>query len=175
MSQHNKTAIVLVGLAVIFLFAAGVCYPNAHSKIKPIERAISFTSIIDRLDEAVIVIDSNGNIELFSHGASRLLGVRSEDVLHKSFLWMMDDSIRDFHDKMFREKTINIDGKTMCTAASVHRWDHSKFKAMIRVKGVSLDDGKERGYFIHVIEAGKEVGMQSLPQESITPAVIPQP
>ena len=59
-------------------------------------------SILDTAADAIVVIDQNGIVQLFSHAAENIFGYRAEEVLGRNISMLMPPSIAAGHDSYIR-------------------------------------------------------------------------
>jgi len=58
-------------------------------------------SVVNNLNDGLIIANVDGNIQLFNHGAEKIFGCKAEEVMDKPVAVLMDESYKEKHDVGF--------------------------------------------------------------------------
>lgn len=171
---RHRVRLANVALVVLLLAMGTYVFPLAAERGQMAARVRLLGGVVDTL--AIVVVDLDGNVRLFSKGAEELFSVGPSLVIGKPFYWMLDDLTKDTHIKMFKEhtfpKTRDMDIEVECLA---YTWDHKPIRAQIRVQRVDDIDGHATpGYCVRIHNLDKISKLQS-PHYPLVPVPLPQP
>jgi PAS domain S-box-containing protein len=109
----------------LLTMAVAAMTPGALQKFQKQERAETLAQVLDVAEQAIVMVNERGDVELFSRGAERLFNAHSADVIGRPVDWMIPDEMRESHDRGFKQWW--KDGSTSrrvlldCTAQDFHR------------------------------------------------------
>jgi PAS domain S-box-containing protein len=146
------------------LIAANEQLQDANRQLRSSEQALReseerFRALVQLANEAIVIIDAQGNIISWNQGAERIYGYSTEEIMHRSVLTLVPPNEREHHKRMLGTRGTRDDmpGMQSTIDGMGVRKNGSLFPLELSITSWEISGVRMYGFIVRDITTRKQV------------------